>query len=755
MDLLETRVRITADDQASDKIQNVSNNALGGLKDKALAVGKAFAGLWAVKKVADFGRAAFDAYTQFEQLSGGAAKIFDEIDQSKILNDATGAWKNLNMSANEYLGAINQTGAMFAQTMGDEKGYDTAKKGMQAISDYATGTGRNINELNTKFSMITRAASSYQSIADQFAGILPATSADFLKQAQAAGFLSSQYKKLTDVPVAEYQAAVADMLEKGVADLGLAGNTAKEALGTIEGSMLATKAAWQNLITEIGKPDADIGARISDMMTALFGNEQGGGLVANVTNEVLTITGNVANGIGNIIGEAANSLVTNGPTMVKSAMDSIGSAIDEGIAALDGITANFDLTKTLFGSGEKGDDGGIVGSIESTLSNIGSTLEKEWPKLSQKFGGLFGSLGGFILKAAPDIQNAALNLFGTIGDAVYGALPNIARAIPGLVSGIGSWLVENGPLILNAAGEMLSNIGTAITTHAPQWVASMGQAIGILVGSIIKGAGDMLNAGVQLVKGLLDGSTQEGQAVREWFAKLPDTILTALGDVGSFLLDTGKALIDGLMKGIEEVAPDVAEAIRGAFQTVIDFFTGIGEFLTDPVGSIKKGLDALNGSFDDTEKNTKTSMNGVKNHVKSAADASMNKLNQLDKTRANPQANATGNAIDGSAGRAVDDTKGKLNSINGKTYTATANVTGNAVNGVATAALQTLINKADEAVRAVNNANNHNVSKTSAGDKMARTTTNNFTLNYSGEDGALNMFNDLAWRMRALDALEA
>ena len=751
MDLLETRVRITAEDEASDKIQNVSNNALSGLKDKALAVGKAFAGLWAVKKVADFGRAAFDAYTQFEQLSGGAAKIFDEIDQSKILNDATGAWKNLNMSANEYLGAINQTGAMFAQTMGDEKGYDTAKKGMQAISDYATGTGRNINELNTKFSMITRAASSYQSIADQFAGILPATSADFLKQAQAAGFLSSQYKKLTDVPVAEYQAAVADMLEKGVADLGLAGNTAKEALGTIEGSMLATKAAWQNLITAIGKPDADIGARISDMMTALFGNEEGGGLVANVTNEVLTITGNVTKGIGNIIGEAINSLVTNGPAMVTQAMDAIKGALDgalDGLAQLDG----FDLTSILVGDGK---NEGLLDSAKQTIGNLADAFVKSWPEVKDRLGQLILQLPGSIVKFGNEFNKAGLELMKFAGDGIVGALPFIVDQLPAIVSGIGQFLANCGGALIGAAGTMLGGIIGVIREKGAEWAGGIGEAVGRLVGHIANGARDMWNAGVSMVKGLLDGSTQEGQAVREWFAKLPDTILTALGDVGSFLLDTGKALIDGLMKGIEEVAPDVAEAIRGAFQTVIDFFTGIGEFLTDPVGSIKKGLDALNGSFDDTEKNTKTTMNGVKNHVKSAADASMNKLNQLDKARANPQANATGNAIDGSAGRAVDDTKGKLNSINGKTYTATANVTGNAVNGVATAALQTLINKADEAVRAVNNANNHNVSKTSVGDKMARTTTNNFTLNYSGEDGALNMFNDLAWRMRALDALEA
>ena len=102
--------------------------------------------------------------------------------------------------------------------MGDAAGYEAAKTGLKAISDYASGTGKNVDELSQKFTLITRSTSSYQSIADQFSGILPATSAGFLEQAQAAGVLSGKYKQLTEVPIDEYQAAVSKMLEKGVAD---------------------------------------------------------------------------------------------------------------------------------------------------------------------------------------------------------------------------------------------------------------------------------------------------------------------------------------------------------------------------------------------------------------------------------------------------------------------------------------------------------------------------------------------------------
>ena len=185
------------------------------------------------------------AFAEFEQISGGIQKIFNEMDYSTIEKDANKAWKSMNISANEYMKQISGVGAIFAQTMGDKKGYEAAKTGMQAIADYASGTGASVDVLMDKFQMISRATTSYQSIA----GILPQTTKDFLKQAQSAGFLSTKYKKLTDVPVAEYQEAISKMLEKGVGDMGLLGNTSEETEKTISGSFNAMKASWENVVT--------------------------------------------------------------------------------------------------------------------------------------------------------------------------------------------------------------------------------------------------------------------------------------------------------------------------------------------------------------------------------------------------------------------------------------------------------------------------------------------------------------------------
>ena len=250
-------------------------------------------------KAADAFTTAFSNYAQWEQLAGGVEKIFDQADISGIMQDAQNAYKELNLSANQYLESINQTGAAFAQTMGDQKGYDTARQGMKAISDYASGTGRNIDELNEKFALITRATSSYQSIADQFSGILPATSADFLAQAQAAGLLSGEYKKLTEVPIAEYQQAVSAMLEQGVKDMGLTDNTMKESTETISGSLAMLTSSWQNFTTELGKDDGDVSARTKELVDSVVA------VVQNIAPRLLVFAENLFAAIPSLIDKLA------------------------------------------------------------------------------------------------------------------------------------------------------------------------------------------------------------------------------------------------------------------------------------------------------------------------------------------------------------------------------------------------------------------------------------------------------------------
>lgn len=343
----------------SDGLKSLRKDVLNF--EKALK-GVAVAGAGAFVAV---GTAAIKTYADFEQLSGGVQKIFDEIDYATIERDAQEAFKTMQMSANQYLGVMTTVGANFASTLGDAKGYEVAKQGMKAITDFATGTGRSVDELSQKYQMITRSTSVYQSIADQFAGILPATSAGFLEQAQAAGFLSDSYTKLTEVPMAEYQEAVTQMLTKGVDALGLTNNAANEASTTLSGSFSMLQGSWNNLLVAFANPEQDLNLAIDDFKDSLS-----------------AVADNLLPRIGEVFGSIFGSI----PTPILAVASAIGAVV----AGITAYNAVMEVKNVLDAIQE-------AGSIKLALAQIGLNTAMLASPITWVVAGITALVAAFVL----------------------------------------------------------------------------------------------------------------------------------------------------------------------------------------------------------------------------------------------------------------------------------------------------------------------------------------------------------------------
>ena len=425
-------------------------SAAAGAAAKAgiAAVTAAGAGVVALTK------SAVSAYGEYEQLVGGVDKIFDEANISGILADANNAYKDLNMSANQYLATINQTGASFAQTMGDQKGYDVARTGMKAIADYASGTGRNLDELNQKYAMITRSTGSYQSIADQFSGILPATSEGFLKQAQAAGILKDSYSKLTEVPIEEYQEAVTKMLKKGVTDMGLYNNTVNESLTTLQGSFAMTKSAWTNLVAGLASPDADMGKLVTNFVEsaqAALGN-------------LLPIIKTGLQGVGKMAAELLPDIFAMIPDLLDDLLPDLLDTIDTVVTKvfpviIEVLAKNLPMIITTAAKAGKTIVKSLFTAIDKELSGnkIYDTLKNGLSKLLP----VFEEVGGSLMESGKKIFESITELAGKIDfDAIFGAIAKAAETVAPVLKDAGeaiAWLLDNAisPLIEWAANNVI------------------------------------------------------------------------------------------------------------------------------------------------------------------------------------------------------------------------------------------------------------------------------------------------------------
>ena len=502
-------------------------------------------------------------FSDMEQLSGGAKKIFDEMDYSQIEKDATEAYKNMNMSATEYLEAMNNVGATFASTMGDKKGYDTAKAGLQAISDYATGTGADIGTLTDKYKMITRSTTSYLSIADQFAGLLPQTTDGFLKQAQACGYLSSEYSKLNEVPVEEYQQALTKMLEKGVADMGLAGNTLAETEQTLSGSILAAKSAFSNFISGAG----DIQPVIDTFVTA----------GTNIANAVGEMAPKVIDGIVDLI----NALIPKIPKLVKKLLPSVIKGVMELTGGI--ITALPQIVQTLTSmlptilteiiSSFTTLLPTLISSVIQSISNIAQAIVQSIPILVASMPLIIMGLCTGLIQALPDLVMMAPQIIMAIITGVMQALPMLVETVPTMIDQFVNAMIELLPRLITMGGDMVKSLWNGIKNMFNSLPACLKNFVKDKIIAPIrdKGVSGLKEVGVNLIKGLWAGMAN----AKDWFLSkvksFGKSVLKSIKNVlGVHSPSTefawiGKMNVLGLEEGMENMKGDLYATMDDMF----------------------------------------------------------------------------------------------------------------------------------------------------------------------------------------------
>ena len=557
---------------------------------------------------------AANKFAEYEQLAGGAKKIFDKADISGILEDVNRAYIDLGMSANDYLAAMNNVGATFAATMGDQKGYDTAKLGLQAISNYATGTGKNVTELSDKFMMITRSTSSYQSIADQFSGILPATSADFLKQAQAAGFLSKKYSKLTDVPVAEYQEAVSKMLEKGTASLGLAGNTAKEAMTTVSGSIGMAKAAWENFLVGMADPEQDFDKLCDNVINSFVA--VGENLIPVITRlapklgQGLLVLGKAAGKyVPPLLKKIGEKAIEYAPIVGAKFKDMLFKAKDYLVANSGKIWEGFKTflaqgVATIYQmfTGEQMDIEGIktkIQEIADKVMSFANSIKEHWPAIKNTLIGVAIAVG--TLKAAIFACNAVI--------AINNARLKVQKART-LASAAAEKIKKSAVVqstkqtVLNTAALVKSkaiNAALAIKTKAvaaAQWLMNTSM-YGCPIVWIIAGIAALIAIIILLVKNwdkVKEVAVKCWAKIKETWGKVKDwfseKVVQPVKKFFGNMFDAISDKVSSVKKNIVDAFASAKEKVCSAWGNIKDFFSGIWK---DAVKAVAKPVNKIIG----------------------------------------------------------------------------------------------------------------------------------------------------------------
>ena len=131
MNLFELFVKIGVDDQASDKISNLSSKLGGGLATAAKVGAAAVAA--AGTAIVAIGKQAIEQYAEYEQLVGGVETLFKQSSDT-VMGYAENAYKTAGLSANEYMSTVTSFSASLLQSLGGDT-EAAAKYADMAVTD--------------------------------------------------------------------------------------------------------------------------------------------------------------------------------------------------------------------------------------------------------------------------------------------------------------------------------------------------------------------------------------------------------------------------------------------------------------------------------------------------------------------------------------------------------------------------------------------------------------------------------------------
>lgn len=501
---------------------------------------------------------AADAYKRNEQA------------QQMMLDNAQQAYKTAGMDANSYMENATQFSASLINSLGGDtaKAAELTDVAMRAISD-------NVNTFGSDSEAVTNAiigmSRGNYTMLDNLKLGYAGTSEGMLKLINDSGVLG---KTLTDT--SELGEVGFDKMIEAVQAVqeqqGIAGTTAREAATTIEGSINMTKGAWSNLLTEMGKEDGDVGARMEELVdsavTVLIGatDENGEKLSTGILGRVSTIISNLSQAI---------------PTMMPKIQAALSQAIPQ---VLQIITDTIPILLQL------------VGTVFMTLGTMLPTLfQTILPVVVEQVLMLINTL----TQNMPMMFSAAGQLFGMITQAIVTYGPQILTTLGNFLLTLIFTIINNVPNMLSAAGQLFMAIVTAIGEALPQVLDTAGQMLSDLWNRIA--SFDLTSAGANLVQGLINGiGGAIGGVADALIGGLQSAVDSALSFLGiaspSKLFDwVGQMSMEGLAGGIEDTAAKAEKATEKAVQGVYGSASGTVSADVSAAPANNQILDALNG----------------------------------------------------------------------------------------------------------------------------------------------------------------
>ena len=426
--------------ESAEETGKKGDAAFGNMQVAAAKFAAFLASAAIVNALGDIGKAAIDAYADYEQLVGGVETLFKE-SAPVVQQYAANAYKTAGLSANQYMETVTSFSASLLQSLGGDT-EEAARVADMAITDMAD----NANKMGSDMSAIQTA---YQGFAKQNYTMLDnlkigygGTKTEMERLIKDANALKVANGQMADLTIDSY-ANIVEAIHLVQTEMDITGTTAKEADATISGSAASMKAAWENML--IGMVDAQ--ADKTKLMVDLF-------------KSIKTYISNMLPAIGQLI----RSFISTLPGMMNMIMEIVLDLIDDIVDNLPTLITSLvecltNLVQVIINRAPE-----ILAAGVKLIVALGMGLVQAIPQLIQNVPGIIESLFDAIVSGVPQIIEAGIRLMMGLEEGEEMTLPQVLDFIASIPSRILSALGYLGNLLWDAGSQIISGLLGGLTS---------------------------------------------------------------------------------------------------------------------------------------------------------------------------------------------------------------------------------------------------------------------------------------------------
>ena len=439
--------------------------------------------------------------------------------QQTLLDNAAQAYQTAGMSANDYMETAIQSAAAMVNSLGGDQ-EEAARLVDMSITDMAD----NVNKMGTSMESIQNA---YRGFSRGNFTMLDNLALGFSGTKEG---MEELLQKATELSGVEYNidsyADIVQAIHVVQEEMGITGTTAKEASGTISGSLASMSAAWQNLVAGLANPDADLGALIDNFvqtgMTAL--------------NNLMPTIVNALSGIAQALPQIADAIAQQLPVVLPVIIPPLIQA------AITLVQALIDALPTIMEA--------LIAVLPDLIQTIVDTIITLLPMIIDLGLQLILALADGLIEALPDLIPAIVDVVLTIVDKLTqpDTIEQLVMAAIELIGAIAIGIVKAIPTIIAKVPQIIENIIVALTGLSPDMIQAGWDTLKSFITGIIDNVKEAFETGVEIFNNVKNAITEKIEGAKQW----------------------GKDLIDNFVQGIKDKIQKVKDEVGAVAQTVKD-----------------------------------------------------------------------------------------------------------------------------------------------------------------------------------------